>query len=150
MKNIFLNLIHHLFIVNFTYYGHIILVTLFNIDNKVLPVVELLIALAFYTIFSYFFLTYEKDTKRKLLIFSFIPFISLVFFLITLIAFKPGLNSLSTNPLWTPFLIFNGFILPLVETAPIRNILVGIPIMFIPSVCSFIGMELQSLKSSKK
>ncbi|MEW8955668.1 hypothetical protein [Clostridium sp.] len=150
MKNTFLNLIHHLFIVNFTYYGHILLVTLFNIDNKVLPVVELLISLAFYTIFSYFFLTYEKDTKRKLLTFSFIPFVSLVFFLITLIAFKPGLNSLSTDPIWTPFLIFNGFILPLVETAPIKNILVGIPIIFIPSVCSFIGMELKSLKRRKK
>ncbi|WP_027633815.1 hypothetical protein [Clostridium hydrogeniformans] len=149
MKNTFLNLIHHLFIVNFIYYGHIILISLLKVNSKALPVIELLVAIALYTTFSYCFLKYEKNTKKKVITFSLIPIISLVFFLITLIAFRPGINSLSSDAVWTPFLIFNGFILPLIETSNIGNILIGIVIAFIPAVCSFIGMELQCLKKIK-
>lgn len=148
MKNIFLNLINHLFIVNFIYYGHILLVSLFNINNRNLPSIEFVLAIILYIILSYFFLSYDEDLVSRLLTLLIVPLLSLIFFLIPLLMFKVGINTLNTDPIWTPFLVFNGFALPLVEVMGINNSFLCIVFLIIPTVSSLVGLELKHFRKN--
>ncbi|SFB04913.1 hypothetical protein [Clostridium frigidicarnis] len=148
MKNIFLNLINHLFIVNFIYYGHMLLVSLFNISSNNLPAIEFVLAIILYITLSYLFLSYDEDLISRILTLLIVPLLSLIFFLTPLLIFKVGINTLNVDPIWTPFLVFNGFALPLVEVMGITNSFLCIVFLIIPPVSSLVGLELKHFRKN--